>query len=204
MVAWCSRRVEECRAPTALSTNRSAAKCPSWTPHHRLRCNVRVAAQDQPPLSLQNVAPVIGAKTSRPASSNRFRLSPPSPVGARHTVISTPFVALGLTHPVANHPSTAPKLVCQLPIRATRPYQINRLAPVLWHTRWMSRCHGNTSYAQSEGIEKSGSTPPPAGLGAMPYGYSSGTKVWSLIGGRTYAPASVRRGSSIGSGVRSS
>ena len=35
-------------------------------------------------------------------------------------------------------------------------------------------------------------------------GYTGGTNVWSVIGGRTYAPASVRFGSEIGSGVRSS
>ena len=55
---------------------------------------------------------------------------PRSGLGARQTVLATPFIAVRLTHPVAHRLRRALELASQLPGRATCPHQSDA------HTIW--------------------------------------------------------------------
>ena len=83
-------------------------------------------------------------------------------LGARQTVLATPFIAVRLTDPVAHRLRRALELASQLSGRATRPHQSDA------HTIWRrysgaqggtSFCHRDPSSAQWSGVHESGATP---------------------------------------------
>ena len=69
------------------------------------------------PRLFQNLA-LLAKRTILPAKTAQLLA-----LGARQTVLATPFTAVRLTHPVAHRLRRALELASQLPGRATRPHQ---------------------------------------------------------------------------------